>query len=259
MVISGIGMIFGLSKQKAGKAWGKPLATVCAVIALCCALAHIFMTSTGSSATKAMEIEQQYQKISGLKFGAYLANNYANSKVLVIMDPSSQKSDEIKGNPLLDGIKEGLGDKVTIEQVLYPELPKSAQAPAGPEGEMMEMMPPDMWFTASYFDNLIKTKATGCDLIISLLGMPTDPAAMKFWTMKNRPKLALARGSVYELKKAIASKAIVAVVSYNPDGTYELKAPSKDLDKAFDERFVLVTPENVEELATKYKGKLFGK
>ena len=48
MVASAAVMIFGLVKQKQGMAWGKPLATLAAVIALICALSHI-VTSGGPS------------------------------------------------------------------------------------------------------------------------------------------------------------------------------------------------------------------
>jgi len=81
---------------------------------------------------------------------------------------------------------------------------------------------------------------------------------MKFWTMKKRPDLALASGSVYELKKAIAGKAIVAAVTYNPKAVYDEKPPPADLDAAFDKRYLLVTPDNVLTVAGEY-GDLFKK
>jgi hypothetical protein len=109
--------------------------------------------------------------------------------------------------------------------------------------------------SAALFDKLI-TANPNANLVISLIGLPYDVANMKLWKMseQSRPKVALLTGDIHQLKGAIFSKYIVAAVAMRPDlKSIDEKAPS-DPQKAFDIRYLLVTPENVVKMATDYKG-----
>lgn len=263
MLIAAAGMIFGLSKQKAGAAWGKPLAVVCAIVALLCALGNIF-TSGGPDVAQVRDREMAYQKIGAQKLGLFLAEKYSGAKAIIIVEPTLSAG-AVKPSAVLDGLKAGFGTSITIVEEISPDIPESArnafseEMPMDEGGEGGEMLPPlEFWFTAKIFDEMVKKNTDKCDLIVTTIGLPMDLGAMKFWTMKKRPNLALASGSVYELKKAIAGEAIVAAVTYNPKAVYDEKNPPADLDAAFDKRYLLVTPENIASVAGQY-GDLFKK
>lgn len=263
MLIAAGGMIFGLSKQKAGAAWGKPLAVVCAIVALLCAVGNIF-SSGGPDVTEVRNREMAYQEVGAQKLGMYLAEKFPGGKAVIIVEPTLNAG-AAKPSAVVDGLKKGFGTNITVVEEVSPAIPESAknafseEMPMNEGGEGGEMLPPlEFWFTAKIFDELVKKNSDKCDLIITTIGLPMDLGAMKFWTMKDRPNLALASGSVYELKKAIAGKAIVAAVTYNPKAVYDEKPPPSDLDAAFDKRYLLVTPENVATVAGEY-GDLFKK
>ena len=254
MLVAAAGMIFGLSKQKSGASWGKPVAILCAIIALGCALANIF-TGGGPGMDEIVDIELKYQEIAGQKLGQHLAKTYPGEDALVILDPAKQKSDQRYA--LLEGLKEGLGNKVTVAKEVYPEIPQKFieefMGDVPPEEQDESMLPPtEYWLTPSLFDNIVAEHGKNVDMVITCIGLPNNPGAMEFWSMNPRPKLVIASGGVYELKRAIAQGAVAAAVSYNPSMVYDQKAPPSDLDEAFDKRYLLITPENVEAVASKH-------
>ncbi len=265
MIIAGVGMLVGFSKQKAGVDWGQPVAAICAVIALICALAAVGLRLRGPGGGKAgLKREMAWVKVSGEKLGQYLAKKYPEAKALVIRDPKNKTADE-RIKALLDGIKQGAGGKITLVAVEAPEIPKNMKGMGGemgmpgPGGEGgADMTPPtEFWFKAPIFDKLVKKHAGQIDMVITTMGLPSDYGRMKFWKMSKRPKLVLAGGSVYDLKQLFAGKYIAAAVTYNPDAVYKDESPSSDVDKAFDKRYVLITPENLAQVIQKYGSKLF--
>ncbi|MBT7188277.1 hypothetical protein HN911_13235 [Candidatus Bathyarchaeota archaeon] len=72
------------------------------------------------------------------------------------------------------------------------------------------------------------------------------------------PQPARTSGLATAGKSPIAGKAIVAAVTYNPKAVYDPKPPPADLDAAFSKRYLLVTPDNVGQMAYQY-GDLFKK
>ena len=267
MVVAGIGMLIGLSKQKAGAEWGKPLAMVCIIVALGTAVMNIVKTSTGGSNTKGIvEREMQYQKIKGKKLGAYLAEKYPGSKALIIVEPKlSGSTAKKKPNVVLEGLKEGFGSAITIVAEVSPTIPEKAlknmksQMPVmeggaeGMEGE--EMMPPmEFWYRAALLNKLLDQYKDKYDMIVTLIGLPQDARNVKVLKSKKRPKVAIAEGSVYELRGAIKAGVVVAAVTYNPKAEYTDKAVPKDLDEAFKDRYLLLTPETVDQVASQCPG-----
>ncbi len=258
MVVAAIGMIFGLSKQKGGAAWGKPVAVLCAIVALCCAVGHIF-TSGGPNMMKVREREMAYQMIGAKKLGMVLAEKHAGANAIIIVEPSAGGPNETT-DAMLAGLREGLGSGITIVEEIAPEIPAAAMkqfaqdmGPMEGEGGGEEMLPPlEFWFTAKLFDELAEKNKSKADMIITTIGLPMDLGAMKFWKMKDRPKLALAGGSVYDLKRAIKDGMVVAAVTYNPKAVYDEKAPPSDLDAAFDKRYLLVTSDNIDQIASEH-------
>jgi len=261
MIIAGIGMIIGFSKQKAGIDWGRPVAVICAIIVLACAIAQVAVrmgAGTGGG-TKGLKRELQWTKVSAQYLGQYLAQKYPGSKALVIRDPKTPMSEE-RTQAILDGLKEGFGGKIEIVAVEEPPIPENAKSMmmGGPEGEEGQMLPPmEYWLTPKIFDDIINKYKDKVDMVITTIGLPQQYARMKLWRMKKRPKVVIAGGSIYELKQLFMGKYIAAAVTFNPDAQFTDKGPSSNLEEAFKERYILVTPETVAQLAQKYGNKLF--
>ena len=112
--------------------------------------------------------------------------------------------------------------------------------------------PPEEWFTAKTFDQLIKKHAKDCDLVISTIGLPQDFGRMAFWTMKKRPKLALTSCSVYNLRRALERGAVIGAVSYDPTKPYDEDPAPEDPETAFQKRYLLLTPKNTKSIAQQH-------
>ena len=256
MLAAGIGMVVGLVKQRSAAAWAKPLTVACALIALVCALAHMVPGDARDPDEIVERNELEYLRISTEKLGRYLAQKYAGSKALVLVDPPSAFNQE-RTAALLRGLESGLAGKISIEARKSPDPPETARqtVAAASDGATEDVRPPmDYWLTAEAFDALIEKHTETCDLVITMIGVPSDVSQMRLWNLSNRPKLALACGSVYELRGLIASGDIVAAVAFSPEAVFGNEEPPGDIEAAFRRRFLLLTPENVEGLAAKYKG-----
>ena len=178
--------------------------------------------------------------------GQHLAEKYPGSRALVITDGSNppNKSQE----QLLEGLKQGIGSAISIESAEGLPIDRKTQKPE-------EYRPMEEMMSAALFDKLIAMHPN-CNMIISLIGLPYDVPNMGLWKMSeaSRPKVALLTGDIHQLKTAIMAKYIIAAVSMRPDlKNIEEKAPA-DPKKAFDIRYLLITPENVDKISADYKG-----
>lgn len=242
MIAAGIVMIVGLMKQRQGVEWGRPVAIVAALVALICALGSIFTKDEGAGRS-VVKREQKYQFIGGKKLGEYLAQNYAGSKALIVKGASVSSSMPDPSKHIVEGLREGLGDQITVVAEATPPQPTGAGAP--PEGAPG---PPMMFITAAAFDKMFQQYAGQVDMVITTVGLPMDKERMKLWQMKKgeRPKVVIASGGLRGLLTLISRGGIVAALAVNPAGMVvgDTDIPS-DEQAAFDKRFLLVTPQNV--------------
>jgi hypothetical protein len=245
MIIAGIGAFVGMSKQKEGAAWGQPLAIVCAIIAIVAALWSAIGTMSGAPSKQAGEREIEFQRVQTRVLGAHLAEKHAGAKAIIIKDPFS--TDSSRPNPLLDGLKAGMGSGVEIVAEVAPPLPAGYNE--GGEGEMMAPM--ETWYTAKVMQDILKGAGVDYDMVITCIGLPIGGLMQ----LKGK-KVVFAGGSPYEYAAAIAGGLVVAAVTYKPDAIYDDKPVPSALQEAFDKRYVLITTENVKEVAGKY-GELF--
>lgn len=109
------------------------------------------------------------------------------------------------------------------------------------------------WLTASEFDRIINSHPDA-GIVISLVGLPGDLENVVFWHGENPPKLVLFGGTLKYIDKALEQKIVLAAVTFIPGISFEAaKAPpSNDLEKAFSEHFLLVTPDNVKDVRKYY-------
>lgn len=258
MILAAIVMVWGLAKQKAGVEWGKPVATLGAIVALICALAQMF-SGGGSSPKKIMESQLEFTKISTVKMGSYLADKYPGAKAVVLTAPAPSVEANGKDQAteaMLEGLKQGLKGKIDIVEVvsIQPDMPKG-MTPGDPKAMEFLAIPLEAWFTAEKFDGVVQGHVVGkADMVISLAGLPAEVAKMKFWNLNPRPKLALGSGNIFELQKAIEAGAVSVAITANPKADYEKLSPPSDVEKAFALRFLLVTPENVKQVAADNPG-----
>ena len=268
MIISGIGAVWGISRQKAGCAWGRPVALLCAICAVAAAGWRMVGLSSFPNPADLLRNELRYEQAAAWKLGNHLASTCPGAKALVIVEPqlippgaaqneTAAKTDRQEN--ILDGLREGFGDKVELVKAIAPEIPPHVKqfmedAPGTSPEDAPEPMfiPLEEWFTAKTFDQLIKKHAKECDLVISTIGLPQDLGRMAFWTMKKRPKLALTGGSVYNLRQALETGAVIGAITYDPSKTYDDDPPPKDLGAAFQKRYLLLTPKNTKSIAQQH-------
>ncbi|OPZ31721.1 MAG: hypothetical protein BWZ02_00049 [Lentisphaerae bacterium ADurb.BinA184] len=266
IALAGVGAVLGLIKMKQGVEWGKPLTVACALVALVLAIGSMFRGG-GPSQREINDIRKRelaYERISTKKLGTYLAEKFSGGKALVIksVEFMPQQAVDPRFEAQMAGLKEGLGEAVEIGAVVSPEIPEEYKKymesmPKGPEGEDMgyAMMGPmmDTMLQAKDFNKLIKEMPEGTNLIISLIGLPMDLNNLSLWTMKNAPKLVLVSAmNLPQLQEAIREGYVTAMLTYRPDPDMQDPSIPKDPEAAFNKRYLLVTPENVQELAGQY-------
>lgn len=251
MVVAAAGMLFGNHKYKSkGVAWGRPLAGACGVFALLLAIviigAHLFNVGDKVRINSIIEKELKYFDAKMQYLADYLEEEHGDADYLLITNEQTEYNAE-RRKVMMDAL-EGLSIVTTFE-VTPPE-------------EMEEYVETDMYLTAERFDGII-SRYPEADIVISMLGLPMDYAEMKLWRQKewedeyNRkpPSLVLVDAYVYDLKKAISAGAIAAVVQYRPDAEYKPDDPvPSSIEEAFAKRYILITPENVDEMDQKYEG-----
>ncbi len=97
-------------------------------------------------------------------------------------------------------------------------------------------------------------KHKDCKLVVSMVGLPFEMWKMTIWKWNDlaRPSVALLDGNPRWLGKSIAAGHISVVASYRPGWTYFPEVPS-DPVKAFSMRYLLVTKDNVAEIAERFR------
>ncbi len=224
------------------------------------ALSRVFHSS-GPNMMRVSERELVYQQVGGRKLGTYLAGRYPGARAVVIVEPPAGLDELASGSRLVDGLRQGFGDSIEIVAEIAPEIPGAARSafardqrsPAGEKLMPGEVLPPlEFWYTPHVFDGIVAQYRTRCDLIVSTIGLPMHAMEMRYWAMPDAPALALAGGSVYELESFIERGLVCAAVTYNPKAVYDEKAPPADLDEAFSKRYLLVTPDNVDDVTREH-------
>lgn len=270
MAIGAIIAIVGMNKSKSGAVWGQPLAVCGAILAIIAALWGIKRTIAGDDMKEARNREIEYQRIQTRELGKYLGEKFAGSKVLIIVDPmlrfDTWGAPITREDPILDGLKQGLGNKLTISAEVFPKMPvREKPAPEiGPDGEVMEpiddmMEPMEMWFTADKFKEILPSKDS-YDILISLVGLPSQGNVASVMRDLAGKKLVLVGGDTMMMGRMFAAGAkaaahgpvMTAAVTYNPKAVYDDKPIPRDPKEAFDKRYLLITPDNFEALKNEH-------
>lgn len=223
--------------KKSGSDKAKYGTYICSLLVLICALVilyqYFFPPKQGVKELFLLEV-------SAKRLGEYLAIKVPNSKALVLTD-LKYTPESIQGKKLLKGLKEGFGNKITIEsvEVLGEVLSDYGPKNFNPRGNIVEP-------TFEDFDFIIE-KYSNCSLIVFLSGLPRGFVNMALWSREDIPKIAIIDFPPEPLGRAIAAGIIIGVVSYKPNLLRNLENISMT-EEDFSEVFDIVTPENIEEL-----------
>lgn len=255
MVLALVGMIACAKKQRTNPN-AQPIAIALLIVVVICGIAILVKTGTlGDNANeKLIQNEMKFASSTAIILGQDLRVAYPGEKVLVVVDRNFDKN--TRQQKLVEGLKEGLGstaevvtDTLTIESLKKNDTPPAPGAPPPEE----DIMPLEEIMKAVDFDAVIE-KHPDCKIVISLIGLPRDFNQMKTWTLENRPKVALLNADVHSLAPLIKGGYIVAAVSYCPGVKFSEDPAPDDPKAAFDLRYIMITPKNIEELAQKYQG-----
>lgn len=265
MVLALIGMIVCAKKQNVTPA-AKPAAIACMIIIILCAFGILATTGMfGDAGTKKIiQNEMVYMKSSAFIPGKYIGDKYPGAKIFLLVD---DEKNNIRQEELIKEFERGLAGRCEIvgRDVPKPPPPPPAEgeeaaqpAPAPtPDQEMSEMMIPiqEIMTAESVMTSL--AKYPNANMLVTFIGLPRNFQEMPIWFEEDeakRIKVALVSGEVYQLGPGIAAGQIVAAVTYNPKAKFdESKAPS-DPQAAFNKRYLLITPENVEQIAAENQG-----
>ncbi len=197
----------------------------------------------------------------------YLASHFAGQRAVIISNPFAQK----KGQPPeiyafeaagIRGLNQGFGKSLAVEAVAFPDLrPEYQQKPDSVYVDPKTTTPLSYLIAEDAFDVLAK-QHPACGLLVSLIGLPANLSRVELWRNPAGPKLALLLpdlrviGDRTAIRSAVKSGQIAALVLNKPGAPAEDAPREKDRQAEFARRFLLVTPETVDELMRAYP-KLF--
>ncbi|MFA6292909.1 MAG: hypothetical protein WC637_14060 [Victivallales bacterium] len=192
-----------------------------------------------------------YSRVSGVMLGRYLARTAPGSNALIITYDRNSENSLLDAS--MDGIREGLGGKVRIAAIDSPIKPAPLKA-----SEKTKISPEKMLYLSrkvqsNNLDQVI-ARHPECNLVISLIGLPKDANKMLIFTIKpeKRPKLALLSSNISMMKDRIAQGDINVAIINRPDYIPGKNKIPKDIELAFDKRFLVVTPDSVKAVASDY-------
>lgn len=251
MAISLIGMIVCAKKQHT-VAIAKPMAVILMIVVIISAVVILMKTGVlGDQGTqKIIANELTYAKAGYYMLGKQLAEKAPSSKALLLVEKTRPNDDRTPA--LIQAFKDGAAGKLTIGAMATPEVtwPEGKK----PKPEEIDMMPMNEMLKAKDYNDVIN-KYPDCNLVVSFIGLPMDIEELQIWSMPvdKRPKLGLINCAYHNLKAALKAGIVVAVVGINPTAKFDEQPAPKDPKLAFDRRYIMITPDNVVQMADTYK------
>jgi hypothetical protein len=258
MLILAVGMFYGQAQYKKKRAeWGKLLTIVCGILIIITAMWTNLCRSNID--ITAINREKQYQAAQCTILANTLANMYnGNGKCLLIHHPIfNNNTKDIER--LTEAFDLGFGGKVTeIRQVPIKVITGDDMMA---EEAMLEM-------TADDFNKVIEANSD-CDMVITLVPLPfsedqlykigvfemlpdeDDPSIYIRNPDRKYPLLGVYNGYIGNLEPLFLDGLIGAMTLWKPNPTIDEKDVPESVQEAFNKRYLVITPQNVE--ATKEK------
>ncbi len=263
MCVAGAGVVVGWKQYRFNKKqWGKTLTVVSFCVAMLFAYVH-FRSQSGPSVRDAINTEAAFQSVAARTLGRHLAERYDAGTAVVICTRDTlagEGAQAEKYRALKKELERGM--TVVSELVAEPEMTDELReqlqgyggppSPGGPgddgaeamSAEQIMSMMPQMWWTAERFDELLADLPT-CDVVVCTAPPPVALTEAMIWTNEKRPKFAFSLdASSPELIPKVKSGDVVAMIQRKPGSAVSPDAPPRNLEEAFAERYILITPEN---------------
>ncbi|MBO5760162.1 MAG: hypothetical protein J6S53_01310 [Lentisphaeria bacterium] len=240
MIAGFVGIVICKKKQKTNPA-AQGLAVVCLIFILIGAGIFLYNNFGDGEQRSLIANEARFASSRYAKVAAEVKKAFAGKNAVIIVNAGYDKEEIAKTS--YDALIEGLaGVNILATEVLAVDV-------NNPE-------PIEMQIDAKKY-NSIFSKYANADIFVICSQMPQDiREVQKFTVLKGgKAKVALLASEAGEFGAYIQKgKVVAATLSKHDDKAIDpdTKAPS-DLDKAFDIRYVLVTPANLKEVYGKYK------
>lgn len=191
----------------------------------------------------------------------YLARTYPNAKALIVSNPYIQQADQSRAviqfeKAGIDGLRKGFGAEITVMGVVFPDLKDGAlTAPRSVPGLRPTTTPLSYLVTENAFEDLARAHPE-CNLLVSLIGLPVGAYLNDFWFKDDSPGIALLLPDLHiidnhdDIRDAFQSGLITAAVLRKPAAPTDATRPKGSVQEIFERRFLLVTPDNIDEIAT---------
>jgi len=200
-----------------------------------------------------MSNEIAFSEARAKVLAGYVGKTWNGQTAVIITEPQTEENKISKASikALEDGLK-AAGINVTATEAL--NLPTS-------NGD--EPVPMETALTAKVYNDIFnKYKDVNIFVITSQLPYEAkELAGMNCWNFDGKKaRVVLVNGEIYNLKPAIKKGIIGAAIAMKsgPNAYDPEKAAPRDVQAAFDTRFILVTPDKVDEIA-KANSDLFAK
>jgi hypothetical protein len=199
------------------------------------------------------------RELATRRLGEYLAQKFPGQRALLISNPFTENAttaSEIVATEKagIDGFKKGLGDKLVLEAVAFPELkPEARTNPRAVFIDGETTTPLSFLVSPDAFDKLA-SQHPHAGLFVSLIGLPANVKDLRCW-QEEKPKFALLLpdlrfvGNAMAVKQSLQKNKIAAMVLQKP-GSPSLHRGVSQTD--FDRLFILVTAENIERTMLDY-------
>ena len=250
MVVALIGIIWCQKKQKVNPN-AQALAFVFLVLILVGAGTVLWDQGIFGGEDREMnriiENETAYAAARSEVLAKYLVGKYPGKKAVIITEKN------LEGNRINKGAYDAMVQALNGIEV------EATEALNTPEMSPDNPMPMESLITAKLFNDIFN-KYPNANLFIIMTSLPFNmDEVQKFSIWKKDPKkvqAVIVNGEVYNLKRVIAAGyiAAAAVMKNDPNAYDPEKTAPSDPQKAFDVRFILVTPENVAKVDKDNKG-----
>ena len=249
MVVSFVGMIFCAKKQHVKPA-AKPAAVGLLVLVVICAIAMLVRNMGDSEGETILQEEMQFVKSSGVITGKKIAELFPGQQVLVIAGQPIKSSERNKY--FMEGLQEGFGSSAIKYVVPDVTIPKELQNPDMPEAAMGVTE----YMTSKDFNKVLNDNKS-CKVVLSMIGLPADPAGVKLWNdFKKHPKtcqkLILYCPGIEKMAPYIHQGLVPFIVTYKMDAISNKPISDSDQEN-FDTRYILVDKTNLVSMVKKYK------
>ena len=248
------GVLFAYFKgTRQQKEWGTPVVAACTIIIVLLVVGKRVGHKVGGGPhrkeiARARKMNLTYTRAKMLRLGQHLAENVEADTAVLLAPQTPTKYARKRVEVMQDALTEGLGGELKLIDTVSPPPPE------GDKGELAGVFPEEV-MTAEAFGKMLNEHPEA-DVIVVTSQIPYNLEETSWWKQppgKRRPLAVASGGMPPHTMSLMKNGDLLAVVMHNPDFRYEKdKKLPEDPEVAFQERYVLITPKNVAELADRY-------